>query len=404
MPTSTKLFTYTRTLTSLCSMFPVYYNGLHMVFLGGNGVTDIDIASATKYETSETIAGTLSDWFPTYKISYKNGVITFVILTSNGGNLILRRVDYNIASRTVSVSDLTTYTVTELDHASFIDHGGVYGDLFIGGDYNSGNVVFVDLLTGDYKVVEVISTSYGTFGVGFGKSWWEYDTSTNRMELWTYLSRHLAGDVHRAMRISDGTIVSLESSGGASPRNFIGAPLKLSSTVAYPLTGCGVDNSVNKILWYQGKTKLGETVLTSIVDHPNVVGIAPIGKLTTGEYVSLLHVCDQVSPTITHKFVILTMTSTFAYSSHTEISTKTISLPNYQVMGNVGYPAGPGEITQVPVMYRNKIYVVESYRDNETNVWEIDISDLSFDELNTVLWCVESFKKPTTLSLTVTPL
>lgn len=141
--------------------------------------------------------------------------------------------------------------------------------------YSDGNVTWKDLGFGEYFAEPTSKT--GSKG------------EVNYM----FLGRHLAGDPHRTLNRSTLDIhQTLTSQGGGSPRSNIGGQYESGSVKFTCLSGGGVINQANRIMFYdENLNKLGETApFGDGTPTTDPWAIEIIGKTDTGKYFAIVHV------------------------------------------------------------------------------------------------------------------
>jgi len=394
--------------TGQVAFVPVRHNNkIWAVCMEGDGtiaivnLTDKTVAGITETQDPDYWSGVwesrLIDW---KQITGSTVTMRCVHIRTN--TVVIDRVEADLSALEATRTEESTLDFTWLTDPAPITHGVVIPPrLHIAPEGGSSPIVhYIDLETGS-------DVSWDTgFGSYFARASHKYVVKSD--DIYMLFGKHLAGDVHRYLKLFSQQLVELESSGGGSPRPQIGGVSWFYNDLLFPATSGGVEGADNDIFIYDDEfTKLGTIDLAGLTGwsvNDAFYGFNIYAKKTGGGYYMLLSIVNNVESL--YRLYHVELNSTFGVVASTLLFEK-----------NWGFASGNmnpdyTDWCNVPVIDVNakKIYVFGSHPSGETArgfIAEIDISDVwgNIAELNKAMWHLGAVAKiPTVLTLQVTPL
>jgi len=394
-----------------CAFVPVRYNGkIWAVCIHGDGtiaivnLTDKTVTGITETQDPNYLSwgSRLIDW---KQITRSTVTMRCVRLRPN--TVVIDRVEVDLSALTAARTEESALDFTWLTDPVSTTHGVVIPPrLHIapeGGD--SPIVHYIDLETGD-------DVSFDTgFGSYFARASQKYVVKND--DIYMLFGRHFSGDVHRYLKVFSQQLVTLESSGGGSPRPQVGGVSWFYHDLLFPATSGGVVDADNDIFIYDDDfTKLGTIDLAGITgwsSNDAMCGFNIYAKKTDGGYYMLLGVLNNSEAAATlYRLYHVELNSTFGVVASTLLFEK-----DWRMVRPI-ISCDYSDWCNVPVIDVNakKMYVFGGYYDvsEETSygfIAEIDVSDVwdNIAELNKAMWYLGAVAKiPTVLTLQVTPL
>jgi len=404
MPTATKLLEKTVTnYAGHCLIVPYIAGGALKVlsFCIKKDATETDeifVADFTNKNIKQlTASQPHSDYLghvvkPWKIIETKNKIIIYCT-APRSGYLVVLKVVFDKYDETVTISEYKSIALSWLDslygHRSSI----IIGDINYIGDYNNPILHAVNLVTGTDVSVDL--SEYLTY-VPF-TSWKVVniisDTTSRQLMI---LGEHYAGNPFYVFDMNRLEIITtLPSTGGGSPRPLIGGLAVFGDKRILPITSASVDDVDNDMDFYdEHLNKLGTFDLAQIIEYPQLYyGFNLIAKLTDGKYFGIGSFNKETAKENVYcRFCWVLLNSDFSYYSH-EVILET-ALGEYALWG-LNLARDYGNQTSIPIIDLNnyKIYVWLQKEDTAGNIthylYEVDFSDLSVDEINSVAYLIE---------------
>ena len=390
---------------------PAKYNGkIWMVNMSGSGavlignLTDKTAVNITDTQDPDALgwASRLIDWK-----QKTNSTVIMRCIHARSGTLVIDRIEADLSALTATRTEESTISLAWLNQGEEIAHGIVIPPrLAVLPEWDeTANLHYIDLETGDDSYWD---TGFGTYEPRASQKY-----VVKNDDIYMLFGRHLAGDVHRYLKMFSHQLVELESSGGGSPRCQVGGVSWFYDDLLFPATSGGVVGVDNDIFIYDDDfTKLGTIDLAGITgwsSNDAICGFNIYAKKTDGGYYMLLGVTNaKIDATALYRLYHVELNNTFGVV--------TSSLFFERDWKDIGQNLN-GDYTDwcnVPIIDINakKMYISGIYYDiSEATNWdfvvEVDISDVwdNIAELNKSMWYLGAVVKiPTILTLQVTPL
>ena len=321
-------------------------------------------------------------------VETKNKIIMYVI-GARSGTLEVMKVVFDKNDETITVSSVKSITADFVTRWEAIGGAVVIGDTLYtrdGEDIPYFHVV--DLVTGTHVSVD-LSAQFSYAVVPSFKVSNIFKNSTHRQLM--VVGHHLNGEPHYVMDINRLEIVAtLQSAGGGSSRPQAGVPAVFTDEKIYPLPNGGVVGASNDILFYDEHfNHLGTCDLAPITDYAQCThGFSILARLTDGRYFAIGAVLRNESTTLKIGYLCwLFLKSDFSYDSHYVIYE---TPPDKNVVAIANAMREAGNQTELPIIDLNnyKAYIRLNLPNSVVRLYEIDFSDLSVDEVNSVAYLV----------------
>ncbi|RLF14654.1 MAG: hypothetical protein DRN06_06810 [Thermoprotei archaeon] len=403
MPTATKLVEKTLAPIGYAVFVPYMAGGAlkALYFCVKTDVTETDLIFVADFTNKDikqlSATQPYSDWVGNYFkpwkiIETKNKIIIYGV-TERSGYLVVLKVVFDKYDETVTISEYKSIALSWLDNGAEIKYSNVIGDILYIGDYNNPILHAVNLVTGTDVSVDL--SEYLTY-VPF-TSWKVLNVildSTSRQIM--ILGEHYSGSSFYVFDINRLEIITtLPSTGGGSPRPCIGGLAVFGDERVIPLSSGAVECSDNDMDFYdEHLNKLGTFDLAQIIECPELLyGFNLVAKLTDGKYFGIGSFYAKLSGTENQycRFCWVLLNSDFSYYSH-EVILET-SAGEYGLDG-LNLSRSGGNITNLPIIDLNNYKAYIWLRKHDVNgidthyLYEVDFSDLSVDEINSVAYLI----------------
>ena len=264
----------------------------------------------------------------------------------------------------------------------------IIGDTLYAPDYSNPILHTVDLI--NETAIDFDFSANFTYGPKPSLKISNVHVNTTHRQL-MLVGEYYAGHAFRVIDINRGELYkTLDSTGGGSPRPLAGLPAVFTDEKIFPACNGGVAGVSNDIYFYDEHFNLlGTCDLASITDYADpIYGFSILARLTDGRYFAIGAIMRHESTTlkIGHLCWIF-LKSDFSYDSHYVIweapaDTINIWLANACREG--------GNQTELPIIDLNnyKAYIHAMRHGSVHRLYEIDFSDLSIDEINSMAYLV----------------
>ena len=386
-----------------------YYGGkLYDIELSADVVRIVNVSDRSSQEVSTGIANYLHRATRICDIKFlTNSTIVVRLVFLRTGTLVVARYEIDLSSKTVTVTEESTYDLDWISASEEIYHSAVIPPyLWLAPNKEDSYLHYVNLDDGT-------DVSFDT-GLGgyFARPSTKYVALND--DIYMLLGKHLAGDPVYYLKLYNKTVSSTGvSAGDGSPRVQIGSITLFYNDVIFPCGWGGVAGSDNDIALFDHRMNhLGTMDLSALTgwnDVDTVPGFTILAKKTDGNYYALLAVRHSTgAPSQEGRLYWLeiqrdgsVVSSSLLHSFATE---------SYFAMQ---IKPEESDRTAVPCvdLANKKIYAIAW--DVEGGVdkgWlvEIDVSDVwnNIAEWNRALWFLRGalVKIPTSLTLSITPL
>lgn len=411
MPTTTKLFSETFTaFTNIIDhrlMIPyIRDNTLYAVVGRADAIAFVNLnTGAYTYVRDTNFYNLLGGcaWYTTHLLGQpivkdEEMLCTFAYETGAdqiAGYVRARDSVFNLNDQTVSSNASTLYS--EQISATFRWNWGisaVLDDVICYAQHGqNGHLFFGDLIDGattDLDLSGTLGTAYSLMP--------SQKLIQNRNRQYMIIGKYLAGNIHYAVRLDDGDVTNLASTGGGSPQPYILTPLRTAKKYLIPLTSDTVVTSANSLKWYDQNFSLaGTTTLTSgtgALTYPNPRCGAVLGTDDDGNIYVLMSITNKTGEASEPQYVRIYRISGLDYSVQ-----NCWTLASGSGYGDLNWVSGWGEWFGTPslpivdatnnMLYALHLRIASDLTSYTCEMLKVDISDLPITSWNSYLWLVK---------------
>jgi len=275
------------------SILPVIHKGklYALLYSFSTGAKIVDFFEGTAYDLGNADGGTKPSHCTVFLYWKKRGsTVTVYGFSRSSENVVkVKKLDFNLDEKTVTVEDDRTFTIT-LQGGDWIHthEGGVILPRFaVLPEANSGYVHYLDLEDG--------SDDYWDSGFGTYNPRTSYKVVVKKDDIYMLCGRHLAGSNQYMLKVYAKSFTDLGLSfGGASPHPYVGGEYLAGKKHFIMTSHCQVVGEDNDIgILDEDFSQIGRvdtSAVTGWSSNDTQPGFVILGQLSNGNYASLLAV------------------------------------------------------------------------------------------------------------------